>query len=138
MKKHNGFTLIELMIVVAIVGVISAVAIPQYQNYVLKSNIAAAVAELAGGRSQYELIMNDGATSSVFTTDNIGFGDSQYCSYTIHQPNGSGESIPALECELKNVGVIAGESVFLNRRASGEWYCSTSAGIAPKYKPNGC
>jgi type IV pilus assembly protein PilA len=138
MNAQKGFTLIELMVVVAIIGIVSAVAVPQYQNYVLKSNIAAAVAELAGGRSQYELIMNDGATSSAFTVNNIGLSTSQYCNYTVHQPDGTGKSEPALECELKNVGIITGESVYLNRQTDGSWSCSTSAGIELKYKPATC
>lgn len=137
-RKDSGFTLIELMIVVAIVSVISAVAIPQYQNHVIKSNIAAAVAELAGGRSQYELIMNDGATSSAFTIANIGFSDSRACIYTVHVPDSSGKSTPALECKLQNIGVIAGQSVYLNRLADGSWNCSTSAGVEEKYKPANC
>lgn len=51
----------------------------------------------------------------------------------------SGVSLPALECQLHNVAsVLNGESVFLNRQATGDWTCVMSVGIDNKYKPRAC
>jgi len=67
-KKHRvfGFTLIELMIVVAIVGILSAIAVPQYQDYVLKGRRTAAQAfllQVAQREQQYFLDNRAYATS---------------------------------------------------------------------------
>lgn len=53
-KKQQGFTLIELMIVVAVIGVLAAIAIPQYQKYVAKAEVAAALASMAGVKTNVE------------------------------------------------------------------------------------
>lgn len=53
-KNQKGFTLIELMIVVAIIAILAAIAIPQYQNYVSRSQVTRAVAELGAHRTAAE------------------------------------------------------------------------------------
>ncbi len=98
----KGFTLIQLMIVIAIIGVLAAISIPLYQNHVAKTQITAAVAELKGAKPQYELIMNSGSASGNgnFTVPNMFFSGTQshICIYAVNAPDSTGNSNQALAC----------------------------------------
>lgn len=140
---NKGFTLIELTIVVVIVGLLAAVAMPMYQSYVARSQIIVALAELQGGKPQYELIINSGSASgsSDFTVSNMFFtgAQSEICIYAVNPPNSANISDPALACELKNVSpVLVGKFVYLSRNANGSWVCKTSVDVDEKFKPTGC
>ena len=75
MKSSQGFTLIELMIVVAIIGILAAVALPAYQDYTAKSKAAQAVASLAGQKIKVaEVFSVSGAVGC--TNDGVAI---QYC-----------------------------------------------------------
>jgi type IV pilus assembly protein PilA len=63
-KEEAGFTLVELMIVVAIIGILATVAMPVYQDYMAKSKFGVALAELAAGKVGIDTRLNDGDTVS--------------------------------------------------------------------------
>ena len=77
MKKQRGFTLIELMIVVAIIGILAAIAIPAYQDYTRKAQSAEMLLALTPAKatmSEYFLINTEIATSDWLSTPTTSAG----------------------------------------------------------------
>ena len=58
-KLQSGFTLIELMIVVAIIGILAAIAIPQYADYTQRTKVTGALAGIAGIKTQVGLCVQE-------------------------------------------------------------------------------
>lgn len=62
MKTHRGFTLIELLIVVVVVAILAAIAIPSYQDYIQRGRITEAVSALSEARVKMEQFFQDNRT----------------------------------------------------------------------------
>lgn len=137
-RTAAGFTLIELMIVVAIIAILAAIAIPQYQTYVARSQVTAALSDITPGRTAYETLVNQGVTSGTTyaNADNLGLQTTTpQCSNI--QANVTVGGTGSIVCTISGHSSINGDSLRLDRSASGAWSCK-SADIDPKYLPSSC
>ena len=117
-RKQGGFTLIELMIVVAVIGVLAAIAVPQYQKYVEKGALSSALATATALKTNYEdyLAVSGAAPSSVSDIGAVSFALGTV------DLNASG----AIEVDITSGGG-SGSSVTLARAGDGTWACTISA-----------
>ncbi|APX05166.1 prepilin-type N-terminal cleavage/methylation domain-containing protein [Vibrio campbellii] len=129
-KKQQGFTLIELMIVVAIIGVLSAIAVPAYKNYVTKSEVASAVASLKSVITPAELFYQEKGTFPASEDDlaSVGINSSSIQNGTL------GFASSAIEL---NISSLSPAKATITRESTG-WKCAVSGLTDATNAPKGC
>jgi len=142
MKKQQGFTLIELMIVVAIIGILAAVAIPQYQNYVTKSQVSRVMGEVGALRTVVETCMMDGLDASEcdfgWSSSNL-LGDAKNLQgealIATFEDDGTATLVATFGGNASTI--ISTKKLGWNRAADGTWTCGTDI-TESAFKPVGC
>lgn len=134
---QKGFTLIELMIVVAIIAILAAIALPAYQDYIARSQVTTGLADIRGGVTAVEEIINRG--TGAISPANAGLqGNTARCS-TITVTGTVATGVAALTCALTGNPKVQGKVVRLDRSVTtGAYACTVTGGLDAKYLPTGC
>ena len=155
---QKGFTLIELMIVVAIIGILAAVAIPQYQNYIASSQVARVMSETGALRTAVENCLLQGNTEIVvldadgaptnedadcdlgWTYSNlIGQDGAELQPGLVVTLNGAADSTIVATFGNNAAAILQGDdagTLTWTRTQYGVWTCDTT--VDERYKPGGC
>jgi len=141
-KLQQGFTLIELMIVVAIIGILAAIAVPAYQDYTIRSRVSEAASLSGAVRTAMDVAFSEGyalgsipSTPASLNLSPAGSYKSKYVTSVAYDVSGV---VTVTLTSEKSLGTAKdGTVIYLptNRGGNLSWVVTTASTVPTKYRP---
>ncbi len=123
---QRGFTFVELMAVIAIMGVLATIALPQYRSYLAKTQHTAAVADISPGKTMVDINLTEGV-GHFETPQDVGLHEASRNCTAITVSANSDTGNATISCTLFGNSLIVGKEIKLVRSSDGAWSCESTA-----------